>query len=219
MLDTISMTERRYKIYDLLSYAFINEPTDDLILALKELANLFEHLSGDDIDDLSSKNLEGYTQEFYDRLFVNSSPLYIPPFEAAIKNRTIGKNGKIKYGKLDSEETFHVKSCYLMVDYDPNSLNMFEPLRNSHFQDNIGFELGFMAFLVNNELISLKNKDEKNEKNWRNLQKDFLDRHLSAWICDYAKLTEEKGKGLYSVLSNMASEWVNLDKEYLFDNK
>src|SRR5699024_4671894 len=110
---------------------------------------------------------------------------------------------------------FHVKSCYMMVDFDPNKLNMFEPLRNNYFQDNIGYEFSFMAFLTHKELIALENEDEEIAKKWNKLQKDFLKDHLLAWVKDFAKLTEEKQEGLYSFLANMAAKWIDLDYEFL----
>lgn len=217
MLDELNIAERRYKTYDLLSYAFMNEPDEKLLAALEELGKLFNDLIEEDINFTKNKGLEDLKQEFYDRFFVNSSSLYVPPFEAAIRNMSVGENKRVKYGKLDSKETFHVKSCYMMVDFEPNKLNMFQPLRNNHFYDNLAFELAFMAFLTNNEYISLINGDEQVAKDWRNLQKEFLKEHLSTWIGDYAKLAEEKGKGLYSYLSNMSSIWIDLDYEYIFE--
>lgn len=217
MLGKTNIAERRYKAYDLISYALINEPTKELIRALKDLGRLFDGVGEESIELLKEDNLDEYKQEFYDRFFINTSPLYIPPFESAIKNKSVGKDGKVKYGKLDSKETFHVKSCYMMVDFDPNQLNMFEPLRNNYFQDNIGYEFSFMAFLTNRELVSMKNADEEIGDKWRNLQKDFLKDHLLTWIKDYAKLTSENGKGLYSFVADIASLWIELDYEFLLE--
>ena len=216
MLDKINIADRRYKIYDLLTYTFMNEPDKEVLVALEGLGELFKDLTDEEISFMD-KDLEDLKQEFYDRFFVNSSSLYVPPFEAAIRNMSVGKDKKIKYGKLDSKETFHVKSCYMMVDFEPNKLNMFEPLRNNHFQDNLAFELAFMAFLVNNERISLNNNDEVVANDWKNLQREFLKDHLSKWIGDYAKLAEEKGKGLYSYLAKVSSIWVDLDYEFLIE--
>lgn len=214
MLDKINISERRYRTYDLLSYALMNEPDDKLLAAIEEIRELFKELVDEDISYLKDLELEELKQEYYDRFFVNTSSLYVPPFEAAIRNMS-RDNKKVKYGKLDSQETFHVKACYQLVDFEPNDLNMFEPLRNNHFHDNLAFEMAFMTFMVNNEYIALKNGNENLANDWKNLQKQFLKEHLSTWLKEYAILTEEKGKGLYSYLANISSVWIELDYEYI----
>lgn len=215
MLDKIDIIKRRYRIYDLLSFAFMNEPDNKLLDAIEELGSLFTNIDDEEINSIKKLNMEDLKQEFYDRFFVNSSPLYVPPFESAIRNRSRNEGKKIKYGKLDGKETFHAKACYEMVDFEPNKLNMFEPLRNNHFYDNLGFEISFMAFMINNEITALENEDIQIAKDWENLQRNFLKEHLLGWVEDFASLLEEKGKGLYSYLARLTSIWIDLDYEYM----
>lgn len=214
MLDNINIIERRYRIYDLLSYAFMNEPDEKLLSCIEELNELFKDVIGEDINFIKIMKLEDLIQEYYDRFFVNSSSLYVPPFESAIRNMKIN-NGKVKYGELDSKDTFHVKTCYEMVNFKPNKLNMFLPLKNNYFPDHIGFEIGFMTFMVNKEFNCLKNDKNDLAKDWRNLQKQFLKDHLLTWIGDYSELLSEKSKGLYSYLAKLSSIWIDLDFEYI----
>lgn len=214
MQNKIDIANKRYQMYDLLSYALMNEPGDKLITALKQINELFKDELDVEVGFLEDLKLENLVQEYYDRFFVNSSQLYVPPFETAIRNRSKDSK-KIKYGKLDGKETFHVKTCYQMVDFEPEKLNMFLPLKDNPFPDHIAFEMAFMTFMVNNEFVSLNEGNEKTANDWKGLQKQFIKEHLSKWIDDYAELTRNKGEGLYSFITNIAALWINLDFEYI----
>lgn len=214
MIEDINIIERRYRIYDLISYAFMNKPDEKLLSAIEELNELFMGVIDEDINFINNIRLEDLVQEYYDRFFVNSSSLYVPPFESAIRNMT-RNNGKVRYGQLDSKDTFHVKACYEMVEFELNKLNMFLPLKDNCFPDHIGLEIGFMTFMVNKEFNYFKIGKEDIAKDWRNLQKQFLKDHLFTWINDYAELSSEKGKGLYSYLAKLSSIWIDLDFEYI----
>lgn len=214
MHNKIDITTNRYKMYDMLSYALMNEPDGKLIAALEETNELFKDEIEVDFSFVRDIKLEDLVQEYYDRFFVNSSDLYVPPFEAAIRNKS-KDDKKVKYGKLDSKETFHVKACYEMVDFKPRELNMFLPLKDNPFSDHIAFEMAFMTFMVNNEFVSLNEGNEKTANDWKGLQKQFIKEHLSKWIDDYAELTRNKGEGLYSFITNIAALWINLDFEYI----
>ncbi len=214
MQKKTNIAEKRYKTYDLLSYALMNEPDKKLLAALEDASGLFKDLMDEDISFMKDMKLDDLKQEYYDRFFVSSSSLYVPPFEAAIRNM-IKDSKEVKYGKLDSKETFHVEACYQMVEFEPNKLNMFAPLKDNTFPDHIAFEMAFMTFMANNEFISLKNRNQQFANNWNNIQRQFLEDHLSTWVDDYAKLVVGKGKGLYSYLVKLSSLWINLDLEYI----
>lgn len=216
MQEPIFIAKKRLELYEFLSFSFLNTPSEEFLTILKDNSQSFRELNEDEIDFLEEKDLDYFTQEYYDRFFVPTSKLFVPPHESAIRDRKV-KNGKISYGKLDSQETFHVKACYEIVDFKIDELNAFKPLKDNHYPDHIAFELAFLTYLVKFEILALeKGLDEKANK-WRSLQKDFLAKHLSKWIGDYANLTKEKGEGLYSYLSNISARWIDLDLEYLME--
>lgn len=211
-MDQLTICKQRKKIYELLSYCLLNVPTDSLLQVMKEgqeaLKELIEDSSNEFLIELS--DIEKYEQEYYDRFFVPTSSSFIPPYESAIRNRS--KSGKkIKFGKLETKETFHVKACYEMVSFNFHKLNMFKSLQDIPFPDHIAYEMSFMTFLVSEEESSLEKGEEKNALRWQNLERQFLSEHLSKWVEDYARLSEEKNKGLYSYWLNLCAAWIKED--------
>lgn len=216
MENILDITSKRLEIYEFLSYSYLNTPTKELIDLIREKSSDLEELAGGGIGFMEGKDLEDFTQEYYDRFFVPTSKLYIPPYESAIRNKK-EVDGKMKYGKLDSQETFHVKACYEIVDFKTNDLNGFKPLKENSFPDHLAFELSFMTYLISLEKSALENGKDENAKKWRKLQKDFLTEHPSQWFNEYANLSNEKGEGLYSYLNNISANWIKADLEYLME--
>ncbi len=214
--ESIFIAKKRLELYEFLSFSFLNTPSEELLTLIKERSLQFEEFMEEKINFIKDKDLDHFTQEYYDRFFVPTSKLFVPPHESAIRNKKM-KNGKISYGKLDSQETFHVKACYEIVDFKVDELNAFKPLKDNHYPDHIAFELAFLAHLVNHEVSALEYGLSGKADKWRNLQKDFIREHLSKWIGDYALLTKEKGEGLYSYLINISARWIELDLEYLME--
>lgn len=131
----INVLKNRMEIYKLLAYTFLNEPSKKLLRSLKDAKTFFEKITGTKIPSYQEQDLDDIAQEYYDRFFIPKSGYYVPPFESAIVNRTY-KGLKVNYGKLDSDETIHVKACYEMVDFKPEKLEVFEPLRYISFPED-----------------------------------------------------------------------------------
>lgn len=212
--DAIEITEKRREIYEFLSYFYLNVPSEELLNLVKENSKNLNELTKDSLEFMENKNLDDFIQEYYDRFFVPTSKLFIPPHESAIIGRK-KKNNKLIYGKLDSQETFHVKACYELVDFKVDKLEGFRPVMDNHYPDHIAFELSFLTYLVNLECEMLKKGKEKEAEKWKKLQKDFLEGHLSKWIKDYSQLVKEKGIGLYSYIASVVAGWIDLDFQHL----
>lgn len=212
--ETAFVVSKRFEMYEFLSFAFLNTPSEDILNSLRNNAKFLKEINPVNADFLYEKSMDDFVEEYYDRFFVTTSKLFVPSHESSIRNIKI-KKGKTIYGKLDSDETFHVKACYEMVDFKVRELNGFSPLKDNHYPDHISFELAFMAYLARFELTAVKCGDEENSVKWKKLQKNFLEEHLNKWIGDYAELTEKKGKGMYSYLSCISAAWTDMDLEYL----
>ena len=216
-MDQLTICEQRKKTYELLTYCLLNVPTEDVLQSMIKGQEILNYLTEDSSFvgySIDIANLEKYVQEYYDRFFVPGSSMFVPPYESSVRRRYLdGK--KIKYGKLDSEETFHVKACYEMVSFKPRELNMFKPLKEIQFPDHIAYEMAFMTFLAFEELNSLEKGEKSKAENWKNLQTQFLDSHLIKWVGDLAMLSEEKGKGLYSYWLQLCSVWIKEDSSFL----
>ncbi|WP_312906665.1 TorD/DmsD family molecular chaperone [Tissierella praeacuta] len=214
--EFVYIAKKRLEIYEFLSFSFLNTPSQELINLIRNNSEYLKELTIDKIDFLEGKSLDYFTQEYYDRFFVPTSKLFVPPYEAAIRNKKV-KSGRVYYGKLDSQETFHVKACYEIVDFRVEELNGFQPLIENHYPDHIAFELAFLTSLVNFEILALEKGQVEKANRWKKLEKDFLEEHLTKWIRDYAILTKEKEEGLYSYLMGAAASWIDLDLEYLME--
>lgn len=211
-MNQLAICKQRKKIYELLSFCLLNVPTEEslqtMIKGQEILKELIEDSSAQYLIELS--DLEKYEQEYYDRFFVPTSSHFIPPYESAVRNR-LKSGDKTKFGKLETKETFHVKACYEMVSFNFHKLNMFKPLQDIHFPDHIAFEMSFMTFLVAEEEKSLEKNDVEKALKWQNLERQFLSEHLSKWVDDYARLSEEKNKGIYSYWLNLCAAWIKED--------
>lgn len=216
MENILDITSKRLEIYEFLSYSYLNTPSKELINLIREKSSDLEELAGGGIGFIEGKDLEDFIQEYYDRFFVPTAKLFVPPYESAIRNKK-EVEGRMKYGELDSQETIHVKACYEIVDFKPNDLNGFKPLMDNSFPDHIAFELSFMTYLVSLEKSALENGKDENAKKWRKLQRDFLADHPFKWFGEYARLSNEKGEGLYSYLTNIVSNWIEADLGYLME--
>lgn len=218
-MNQLVLCKQRRKVYELLSYCLLNIPTNDILQTMIKGQEILKELIEDSSNlnySFETSNLEKYIQEYYDRFFVPGSSLFIPPYESAVRNRFVDR-GKTKYGKLDSKETFHVKVCYEIVSFKPQELNMFKPLRDIQFSDHIAFEISFMTFLLSEEEKFLEDGQEEKAFNCRNLQSQFLREHLIKWIEDFARLSKEKGDGLYSYWLELCSEWIKEDNDFLVE--
>lgn len=216
MENIIDITNKRLEIYEFLSYSYLNAPSKELIDLIREKSSDLEELAGGGTSFMEGRDLEDFTQEYYDRFFVPTAELFVPPYESAIRNKR-QVNGELKYGKLDSQETFHVKACYEMVDFKTDQLNCFKPLRGNAFPDHIAYELSFITYLVGLEKSALENGQDEKAKKWRKLQRDFLTEHPYQWFSEYARLLKDKGEGLYSYLSSLAANWIEADLGYLME--
>lgn len=206
--------KNRIKIYKLLAYGYLNKPSQEFLQSLDHTKPFFQEMINTKIPNYKEDDLENIAQEYYDRFFVPKSGIYVPPFESAIVNRTYD-GLQVKYGRLDSNETIHVKTCYEMVNFKPDKLKMFEPLRYISFPDHIAYELAFIAYLCESHYYALCKGEKENIFRWNNLQKQFLQEHLLKWIRDYSSLTKSIKEGFYSYLTEISASWVEFDLYFL----
>jgi len=172
----------RSNTYGFLAQCFLTEPQDSLVRTARQALCLLA-----DMDEGSlSGAMRHIRQEYYDRFFVPASGRYVPPFESAVAGRTVDQ-GKTTFGSLMGPESHEVAAAYDAVGFDPWELALYAPLRSIRLPDHVGFELAFMAY------------------------QQFLERHLSRWMSDYAALTAGCGSGFYAGVASAAAAWVQAD--------
>ena len=82
--------------------------------------------------------------------------------------------------------------------------------------DHIGIELEFMHHLANAELAALESGDFDAQKELKEVQRDFLNKHLLQWAPLYLiNMKFEARTPLYYDDADMALEFILSDNEYL----
>ena len=78
--------------------------------------------------------------------------------------------------------------------------------------DHISFELDFMSFLCDKEAEAWKNKDSKEALKFLNLEKDFLDNHLTRWVHSFCNKIIDAGRsGFYRGVAKITSGFIKFD--------
>lgn len=211
---TVDLIEKRFKVYQMMSYLYLNIPSKKSINTIKDNADFFYELNSEDVSFISEDKIDKYVQEYYDVFFVTTSGLFVPPYESAVANMKV-KDGKTNYGSVYSNETIHVKASYESVGFKVENLQGFAPLMINHYDDHIAFELSFLTYLTNLEYKNFEKGLYDEAEKWRKLQYNFLEEHLGKWIGKYNEMIQSKEETLYSHITNWVKEWIDMDIEYL----
>lgn len=203
--------------YEFLAGIFLKEPDTEVIKIFKDK---IEALDAADKDELSGiinsiqaqdPELKNLTQEFYDLFFVPVSGRFVPPFESAIRGAERQEGKKIKYGAHWGLQAHQLFDLYERMGFKPESLNIFEPLKQTKIPDHLGLELSFLAYLFRIEEVALQAGQETT--GLRQLQQEVLVNHLLGWL---PQLTEDLEKvessGYYSYFAHLALELCQEDK-------
>ena len=126
------------------------------------------------------QTLEGFEELVIDhaRLFVGPFALLAPPYGSVYLE---GER------RLMGESTLAVGECYQAVCLEVAAGFNGTP-------DHIAVELEFMHFLVVKELDALSAGQLDRAQNFRQKQRAFLERHLAAWVPDFARSVEEQAQ-------------------------
>ena len=196
-------TKARANIYALLSRVLLQEldlemleiiKKDEAILdffpTLKEWKQLWE--------------VEGSTllEEYLNPDFVNLSVLHIIPYETFYTR----EDQKIETGGANPVTDIYSASNFI-VDYE---------LSRTVAADHIGIELEFMFHLVSAEEKAMQENDADAVKSIREVQVEFLNKHLLKWAPMYLiNVKFEARTPLYYDAADMALEFILSDNEYL----
>ena len=108
-------------------------------------------------------------------------------------------------------EASHVAACYAAVEFHPQTLNVFAPLKEIQLPDHVGFELAFMARLCAAEQEAWDKKHLVEALKWQTFELQFLREHLSQWLENFARALQDLAPGYYAQAARAAENWVALD--------
>ena len=208
--------QSRGNIYTFLAGIFLQEPSvsqfPQYIEALQDLLKEVETYPvtfGAVIPEDNHEFAERLRQEYYDCFFVPMSGQYVPPYESALLNYRTGE--RKPFGTLNSMEASHVAACYVAVDFHPQALNVFTPLKEIHLPDHVGFELAFMAMLCVAEQMAWDKENQVEALKWQTFELQFLREHLNQWIENFARALQDHAPGYYAQAARAAEIWVASD--------
>jgi TorA maturation chaperone TorD len=196
-------TKARVNIYALLSRILLQELDENMLDTIKKDENILDFLptlkNWEPFKELQNNKL---LEEYFNPDFVNLSLLHLIPYETFYTR----EDQKIETG--GANPVTDIYSAYdFMVD--------FEAARTIS-ADHIGVELEFMHHLAEAELKALENDDKNAVKNLREIQKEFLNKHLLKWAPMYLiNVKYEARTPLYYDTADMTLEFILSDNEYL----
>jgi len=196
-------TKARVNIYALLSRILLQELDENMLDTIKKDENILDFLptlkNWEPFKELQNNKL---LEEYFNPDFVNLSLLHLIPYETFYTR----EDQKIETGGANPVTDMY--SAYdFMVD--------FEAARTIS-ADHIGVELEFMHHLAEAELKAIENNDKDAIKNLREVQKEFLNKHLLQWAPMYLiNVKYEARTPLYYDTADMTLEFILSDNEYL----
>lgn len=170
----------------------LNEPTPDVLDDLRRVAQALGDARFDGIEADGTLR-----QRYYDRLFVSSSPHYVPLVESSITKR-VSSNGRLIYGPMSSARGDHVLACYHEVGFDYRTLPGYDMAVRTLRPDSLAAELAFLAELA-------RAAADSTGVAARRLLGDFLRRH-TAWFSDAAACLAASDDDLYARIAALAAQ-------------
>ncbi len=177
--------------------ALLSEPSNAVLDDVRRVAHALGDTRFDDV--AASPEL---TQRYYNRLFVSSSPYYVPLVESSITKR-VTSEGRLVYGPMTSSRGDHALSCYRTVGFDFRALKGYDLAVKSLHPDSLAVELAFLAELARTACAN-DAADEVRETA-RRLLADFLARH-TAWFADAADCLASSDDDLYARVASLAAD-------------
>lgn len=196
-------TKARSNIYALLSRILLQELDEKTLKMIKNDENILDFFpTFKEWEPLSEVPSEKLLQEYLNPDFVNLSLLHLIPYETFY----IREDQKIETGGANPVTDMY--SAYnFMVDFE---------VARTVSADHIGVELEFMHHLAEAEVKALEEEDADAVKELKEIQSEFLNKHLLKWAPLYLiNVKYEARTPLYYDAADMALEFILSDNEHL----
>ena len=198
-------TQARVNIYALLSRVLLQELEVDTLKMIKNDENILDFFpTFKEWEALKTIDEKTLLDEHINPDFVNLSILHLIPYETFYtrEDQMVETGGANPVTDMYSAYNF-------MVDFE---------VARSVSADHIGIEFEFMHHLAQAEMMALEEGDEIAVKNLKEVQKEFLNKHLLQWAPMYLiNMKYEARTPLYYDAADMALEFILSDNEYLVE--
>ncbi|MDD3817684.1 MAG: molecular chaperone TorD family protein [Thiovulaceae bacterium] len=199
----MEQTQARVNIYALLSRILLQELDVETLKIIKNDPMIMDFLpqfqTWKPLEQESEKKL---LEEYLNPDFVNLSVLHLIPYESFYTR----EDQMIETG--GANPVTDIYSAYdFIVDYEA---------ARAVSSDHIGVEIEFMHHLAKAELKALEENDAQAVRELREVQREFLNKHLLRWAPLYLlNMKYEARTPLYFDAADMALEFFLSDNEYL----
>jgi TorA maturation chaperone TorD len=199
----MQQTQARVNIYALMSRILLQELDVKTLEMIKEDENILDFFPTlKEWKPLNEVNEAKLLEEYINPDFVNLSVLHLIPYESFY----VREDQMVETGGANPVTDMY--SAYnFMVDYEAS---------RTVSSDHIGVEFEFMHHLCQAELKALEDEDTNSVNEIREVQKEFLNKHLINWAPLYLiNMKFEARTPLYYDAADMALEFLLSDNEYL----
>lgn len=190
--------------YEVLAEGFARLPDVVCLDDLKKTANLISYVGFD-----SFSPTDELEQRYFDRVFVSSSPYFVPLSEVSIRHARID-GSHISFGLSAGAETDHVLRCYETAGFDYKRIKGFDITVETLKPDSLICELSFMSHLHRGSA-----QDVRNGNVYDRLALNFLETHLCTWAGKAALILGRTEDDFYARLCSLAAAFSDADKGYL----
>lgn len=188
--------------FDACAEAFLDEPTEEIVGDVRKVARAL----GQDGFDVAVD--EALKQRYYDRMFVTSTPCYVPLVESSIARGGKDADGVMRYASTQSDLTDHVLLCYRTVGFDYQALSGYKLAVKSLHPDSLASELAFLAFCKKREAECWDEGDEDQASHWARLAAQFADQHARRWLPKAAECLAATDEDFYALTCALAAALV-----------
>ena len=199
----MEQTQARVNIYALLSRILLQELDVETLKIIKNDPMIMDFLPQFQTwKPLEQESEQKLLEEYLNPDFVNLSVLHLIPYESFYTR----EDQMIETG--GANPVTDIYSAYdFIVDYEA---------ARAVSSDHIGVEIEFMHHLAKAELKALEENDDGAVRELREVQKEFLNKHLLRWAPLYLlNMKYEARTPLYFDAADMALEFLLSDNEYL----
>lgn len=191
LLNEVEQARARSLAYDLFARLFLKEPDADTLERLKAVPDLEQALA-EDRDRLGGG--PGWEASQHFALF----GFNVFPFQSIFLDVE---------GSLGGQESEQVFQFYQEAGFDLSSLPAAGRLAAGESPDHAGLELAFLSALSQAEADALQAGSPAAGR-FRQLQREFMDRHLLPWLPAFVQAVCQQRSAFYSVLAQMTLELV-----------
>ncbi len=190
-------------LLDFAADLYLNEPNSERLAGCRavgqQLADVFHGESFPEMFAmLETESDDEILQEYFDLFFVPISGSYLPPFEAAHRER-----------HLAQELPVLISHLYVEAGFEPKRLAIPSYMQTLNRPDHIGFETAFLARLLDSVLIFTAGGDLQQAENLQKTAISFHSIHPGRWISPFGKRLEETAKShLYRGLGGL-TQFIN----------